>query len=282
MYQPATITGIVRSTFSKIQDTLQRIQHFPTVIPPRNLRRSRKSIGEYIHGGQFQMGLAQAHGGLTSETMLLDIGCGDGRFPSALAKFFTTGSYTTIEVNKGYVDYLGGTLGKKNVAFRFVHADLWHSYYNPQGKHKTNEYVFPFPDASFDLVYLNSIFTHFLPTEIEHYLREIHRILKPGGTVYATYFPVNDESLSLDAKGMGEKDLTIGRPKVMNHKIENYWIRDNDVLEHVVGIDEVWLKDAYRKHGLKWDKAVYGTWCGRTLIPGKMHQQDIVIGKKGA
>lgn len=282
MTRPAPITGLLKAAFNGIQDTLLRIKHYPTVIPPRRLRRSRKSIHEFLDGGKFQVGLARLHGGLHPGTALLDIGCGDGRFPSALSGFFQGGSYTTFEVNSGYVSYLSKTLGRKEKAFRFIHADLWHSYYNPKGRHKTTEYVFPFPDATFDMVYLNSIFTHFLPAEIDHYLEEIARVLKPGGTLYATYFIANEENLAMDEKGMSEKNLSLSLPRVMNHKHGNYWVRDNDVKEHVVGVDEGWLRDAYRRHGLSVEKIVFGTWCGRPLIPGQMHQQDIVIGKNGA
>ena len=42
-----------------------------------------------------------------------------------------------------------------------------------------------------------SVFTHMFRPEIEHYLREFHRLLKPSGLVYATTFLFNDEILKI-------------------------------------------------------------------------------------
>ncbi len=64
-----------------------------------------------------------------------------------------------------------------------------------------------YPDASFDVVTLNHVFEH-LPNPVEH-LDEIHRILKPGGTlVLATPNPS-----SLLRKTFGEAWLHVDAPR---------------------------------------------------------------------
>jgi len=64
----------------------------------------------------------------------------------------------------------------------------------------------PFPNEHFGLVYAYSVFTH-LPENLQvHWLKEIRRVLKPGGTLIATVEPprvfehfakldINDETL---------------------------------------------------------------------------------------
>jgi ubiquinone/menaquinone biosynthesis C-methylase UbiE len=50
------------------------------------------------------------------------------------------------------------------------------------------QYPFPFADSSFDFVYLVSVFTHMLPADMEHYLSEISRVLKPAAKCAVSFF----------------------------------------------------------------------------------------------
>ena len=55
-------------------------------------------------------------------------------------------------------------------------------------------YRFAFPDASFDYIYLGSVFTHMPVEEVEQYVREIARLLAPGGTCIASFFLLDADS----------------------------------------------------------------------------------------
>ena len=46
----------------------------------------------------------------------------------------------------------------------------------------------PFQEESFAVVFLISVFTHFLPPTAEQYFREIHRVLRPAGKCLITMF----------------------------------------------------------------------------------------------
>ena len=202
-----------------------------------------------------------------------------GKLISALLPVIKEGTYSTFEVNKEYTEFWRNSVGKKNNNFTFNHADLWHSYYNPTGKHKTAEYIFPYNNNVFDIVYLNSIFTHLLPSEISHYLSEIKRVLKPGAIVLATYFIVNNESLLLDNQGLSNKTLVKQGRKLLNYQYDNYWARDTDVNERLIGIDEEWLKNIYGQNNYEITNIVYGSWCGREENADKT-LQDIVVSRK--
>src|SRR4029079_302816 len=81
----------------------------------------------------------------------------------------------------------------RNARFRFHHADIAGGAYNPSGRLTAGTYRFPFDDRSFDFVFLGSVFTHMLPEDVAHYLREIARVLAPGGTCAASFFLLADE-----------------------------------------------------------------------------------------
>jgi len=46
--------------------------------------------------------------------------------------------------------------------FRFQHADLFNTAYNPRGVQQAAQYRFPYEDDSFDFAYLGSVCTHLL------------------------------------------------------------------------------------------------------------------------
>jgi SAM-dependent methyltransferase len=58
----------------------------------------------------------------------------------------------------------------------------------------------PIADHSVDRIIAFSVFTHMFRKDIEHYLRECRRVLKPDGLVYATTFVYNDEILHMARK----------------------------------------------------------------------------------
>ena len=46
----------------------------------------------------------------------------------------------------------------------------------------------PEPDETVDLVVSNSLLTHVLEAELENYIRESYRLLKPGGAIMHSHF----------------------------------------------------------------------------------------------
>ncbi len=49
----------------------------------------------------------------------------------------------------------------------------------------------PFPDRSFDAVYFQHVLIHLEQPDIERYLSEAYRVLRPGGRVYAQFYNRN-------------------------------------------------------------------------------------------
>lgn len=276
-FLPYPIKKFIWNVFD-FPDYFKRSGYYPAIIPPRHLRRS-KDIKEFLADGQIQLQRLVKYAKLNSTSSILDIGCGGGKLVSALVPVIKEGIYSTFEVNKEYIEFWRNSAGKKNNNFTFNHADLWHSYYNPTGKHKTAEYIFPYNNNVFDIVYLNSIFTHLLPSEISHYLSEIKRVLKPGAIALATYFIVNNESLLLDNQGLSSKTLAKQGRKLLNYQYDSYWARDTDINERLIGINEEWLKNIYGQNNYEITNIAYGSWCGRAENADKT-LQDIVVARK--
>ena len=93
------------------------------------------------------------------------------------------------------------TSQKSQPNFDFTVVDIQNGAYNPTGKYKSSHFHFPYPDGSFDVVFLASLFTHMLPSDVKHYLHEIVRVLKPGGRSLITFFLLNEESSALIKEG---------------------------------------------------------------------------------
>ncbi len=53
----------------------------------------------------------------------------------------------------------------------------------------------PKADNSIDIIFLESVFTHLFESDIEHYLNESRRVLKPSGRILATMFIINQQIL---------------------------------------------------------------------------------------
>ena len=118
----------------------------------------------------------------------LDVGCGSGRMARHFVDYVEPpGRYVGLDVVKPFIEWCETHISAASPVFEFYHQDVYNGLYNPEGRHKASEYRFPFEDESFDVVFLASVFTHMLPEDIENYLREIRRLLKPEGTCFSTW-----------------------------------------------------------------------------------------------
>jgi ubiquinone/menaquinone biosynthesis C-methylase UbiE len=101
---------------------------------------------------------------------ILDIGCGRGELVCEAAK---SGAYAVgidyseaaIELSRQRLEALYGSVSER-VEFRQVDAK-----------------GLPFPEGSFDVVFMVDVYEHLHPHEIEHILGEVRRVLRPGGVL---------------------------------------------------------------------------------------------------
>ncbi|ORV03344.1 hypothetical protein AWB93_00010 [Mycobacterium bohemicum] len=202
---------------------------------------------------------------------MLDVGCGSGRMALPLTGYLNRESrYAGFDVSGEAISWCAENISVSHPNFDFRVVDVQNGVYNPTGRYRSSNFRFPYPDASFDVALLASVFTHMLPSDVKQYLHEIVRVLKPGGRSLITFFLLNDESLALIKEGKGLFKFEYEMPGFRMTHIENP--------ESAIAYPEGFVRYLYGQCGLELREPVrYGTWCGRT---NGMSGQDVVIAAK--
>lgn len=117
---------------------------------------------------------------------LLDFGCGQGRLANGLKLTQkSVSSYLGIDTDINSVNWCKRWIESSDLRFSFVHLNAKNDRYNPAGGDLKS---LPLAENSVDLVFLNSVFSHMLQSDVEFYLTDFSRVLKPGGGLYFTAF----------------------------------------------------------------------------------------------
>jgi SAM-dependent methyltransferase len=141
--------------------------------------------------------------GVSTDSSILDIGCGVGRLPIGLrANFGSLQNYTGLDVDAGSIGWCKKHITGTNVVF--VHLDLANDRYNPKGEKIDDSFRLPLPSQSFDVIHLYSVFSHMQTDDVVAYLREFERLLAPGGQVFLTAFVEEGvEDIAINPPGYG-------------------------------------------------------------------------------
>jgi len=244
------------------------------LVPPKAMLHDGSSSPEefVLFGDSFLQHVLIPRAYLLPTAAVLDIGCGNGSVARSLTQYLTPpGRYEGIDVNPATVRWLQERY-QPYPSFRFTHANVWNKAYNPGGTMKGGDYKFPFADGIFDLVLLKSVFTHMVPADVQNYLREISRVLRPNGRSVITYFLLNDESRDMIARGKSVHPLV--------HEYESdplCRVADPNMPESVVGHDEGRIRAMSSAVGCPVTEITFGNWCGRN---SQLGHQDLVIGLK--
>lgn len=137
----------------------------------------------------------QRHVGLAPEFSVLEIGCGIGRDAIPLTKLLSSaGAYTGVDIIEASVRFCAEAITPRYPNFQFIHFDVADQLHNPGGARAMTDFALPLPDASVDRAFAWSVFTHMYEHDIRYYLKEIKRVLKPEGKLFATCF-IFDEAI---------------------------------------------------------------------------------------
>jgi SAM-dependent methyltransferase len=159
-------------------------------LPP--LRLQDVGVGDFRWVGELLLNLLKHAGELKPSDRVLDIGCGVGRVAIPLTGYLTTGTYDGFDIVRPWVRWCRRNITPKHPNFRFTHANVYNSHYNRRGV-PADRYRFPYADASFDFAFATSVFTHLPLEDARQYLAEAHRVLRPGGTLLATFFLLDED-----------------------------------------------------------------------------------------
>ena len=235
-------------------------------LPPRALRDVGPS--DFAETGREFLGHFVTLGSLQPTETILEVGCGPGRMALPLTGYLSAeGRYVGVDIIARSVAWCRLNISPHYPNFTFEHADVFNQRYNPNGRVQAHDYTFPFNDAAFDFIFLTSVFTHMYPADIQHYLREIARLLRPTGRVFSTFFILNEEQRTLWEDGKNDIDFRFTRGI--------YRIRNETIPESAVALEELALRDMFDVAGLVIQEPIrFGSWSGRE---GGLSLQDMVL-----
>jgi SAM-dependent methyltransferase len=237
-------------------------------LPPHRLRGGYgdlKAVGdEYLRYFIEYAKLAPNH-------KVLDVGCGIGRMALPLTRYLSgEGEYYGFDPGPDGVNWCIEHITPRFPNFHFEVADLRNEFFNPHGKFNPEDFRFPYEDASFDFVFLTSVFTHLFPNAMRNYFSEVDRVLRKDGRTFITYFLINPESAALISEGKSSLNFL--------HKLIGCWTASPDNPEKAIAFDETEIRDLYQARSIAIEELKYGRWCGRENDFGGY--QDVIIGLK--
>ena len=238
-------------------------------IPPRHLNISGE--GPFRKFGEHNLMLCRTLGNLQPNDSVLDIGCGIGRTALALTSFLEAhGRYAGFDIIDFAIRWCRRNIGKRHSNFWFVHSDVYNKTYNPRGKTAPDQYVFPFPDASFTFALATSVFTHILPSTAEHYVAETSRVLRPGQQLLSTWFLIDAVSEAGMASGLANMEFP--------HRYKNHAQHKLYAPELAVAYESRYVREIFTQAGFAVKAIHRGGWSG---APGSIDSsQDVVVAER--
>lgn len=227
--------------------------------------------GNFIEQGNHQFNLMQRYIDIQPSDSVLDIGSGMGRTAVPLTKHLNKdGRYEGFDVVQKGVNWCNSKIKKDFPNFNFLYVPLNNDLYNSHDQEATN-FVFPYCDNQFDKAFLFSVFTHMGIDEIQNYLCEIKRVLKPNGLCFATFF-LYDESIEKVIEQIDGFNFPVQK--------ERFRLMDKDVTAANIAIQENKLKTMISNARLEWTAYEKGFWKDHNLKSLENDFQDIVVIQK--
>jgi len=262
------LAGRSRDTLYRVGSVCERLAQGGTAapLPPLHLRiyyYGTPSPSAYIRacdGARAEL----ISRGLLPEHRVLDIGCGIGNLALGLADYLQAG-YDGFDIHREAVTWCQQAITPRYPTFRFHHADVASGAYNAGGRLPASAFRFPLPSQGFDFVFLGSVFTHLLPDAVEQYVREIGRLLAPGGVCVASYFLLNDQTRAGIEAGNSFMSFATTHPSGACR------LHDASKPESAVALEEAFVTRAYEDAGLRIQDVRRGGWWR-----GERHGQDVL------
>ncbi len=240
----------------------------PPLVPPRG--RIFTGQGDFVGMGDAYLEHFIGECGLQPHHHVLDVGCGIGRVARPLTTYLNgDGRYVGFDVVKDGVNWCKKRY-KEYPNFSFTCLPLRNDLYNLDSEERASVLQFPYPDRSFNLVVLVSVFTHMQQEEVGNYLREIARVLHHGGRCFATFFVVTPSS---------EAFLDQEKRPFFPYRYAHFFLHDERVKNANVAYRDRFLRDVITDAGLAIEQVHEGWWAGREREEC-MDFQDVMILKK--
>jgi len=202
-------------------DILQNIiSSDQTLSPPRRLIFTGR--GDFLRIGELFLQDFISKNVIQKNSSVLDIGSGIGRIAIPLTRYLENGRYEGFDIMKPGIAWCQKNITSCFPHFNFTQVSLSNDLYRNTGQ-SASQFVFPYPDESFDLAIATSVFTHMVPEEVIQYMKEIHRVLKAGGHAYLTFFVLNEISKAQMTRGHNEFNFQYdhGEYRLLDEKVKS-------------------------------------------------------------
>jgi cyclopropane fatty-acyl-phospholipid synthase-like methyltransferase len=167
-----------------------------TPLPPLRLRAGGayfRDNAAFVEGGRRDARRLAQYAHLSSESAILDIGCGAGRLAVGVwEEIGPVRRYLGIDVSRDAVDWDRRHLSRQDPRMQFRHLDIANDRYNRNGHGAAASTTLPVDADAFDVVYAYSVFSHMRGSEVAHYLHQVRRALREEGIAMFTAFVERD------------------------------------------------------------------------------------------
>jgi len=221
------------------------------------------------------------HFGMRPSSDVLDVGCGIGRLTYECAWYLDDhASYAGLDISRTVINWLNTNYAPRLPGFRFDFLDVYNESYRRKGSVKPEQVRLPYEDRQFDVVCAFEVFMHVSLDGIRNYLREMTRVLRPGGLAVVTFVGVypDEPVVSFDAEyvpvGPG---IYTTKPNGMSSDMAY----DIDLVRSAVsdaGLDEVGSVKGRTHTPL--DRRP-GWWAPEIEFPPIYHGCDVLAARKG-
>lgn len=169
---------------------IRRTKNIRLIPDLENRRGGKLAYGEWAHViGIFQTIIYQSLDRKTGNN-ILDAGCGTGLLGIASEPFVAQGgNYTGIDVMTEDIRFCREHYPFDN--YHFIHMDVGNPTY--AAKQSSELKPWPIDNGSQDLVTALSVWTHLNERDARFYMKEVSRVLKPGGKAIITFFCLDGE-----------------------------------------------------------------------------------------
>lgn len=236
-------------------------------LPPAGLRFMGEDDERLMRLGDELAELLVAYG-LTANASILDVGCGYGRL--ALGILHATdhrGRYLGFDILRRQIEWCRTTISPAFPRMRFAHFDIRNERYNPGGTIEPTEASFPAHSARTDVCALFSVFTHLYRPDIERYLDEIRRVLRPGGVAVTTWLLFDEARLPHVTSATALYPMVHVLDEVTRYSEEGNPLR-------AIAYEEGAVRGMARTARLEVLAVDRGTWAGE---PGRIAQDVVVL-----